>query len=70
MYLIHLEYDQSNSKKFLFIEYELMTLLENDDLVLWVDILEFWRGKNIDAIFSNYNTDDKNIDEQIFLRII
>jgi UDP-2,3-diacylglucosamine pyrophosphatase LpxH len=48
----HLGYDQSDSTKFLkFIDSELMNLSKDDDLVLLGDILEFWRGKNIDAIF-------------------
>jgi UDP-2,3-diacylglucosamine pyrophosphatase LpxH len=62
----HLGYHQSDSKKFLkFINSELMNLSENDHLVLLGDILEFWRGKNIDAIFSKYNKKDKEINEQI-----
>lgn len=55
----HLGYDQSDSTTFLkFIDSELMNLSKDDDLVLLGDILEFWRGKNIDAIFSNCNKDD------------
>ena len=54
-----------------------MNLSENDHLILLGDILEFWRGKNINAIFSNYNKDDKEkeeeqieINEQIFSKIL
>jgi UDP-2,3-diacylglucosamine pyrophosphatase LpxH len=72
----HLGYDQSDSTKFLnFIDSELINLSEDDHLVLLGDILEFWRGKNIDAIFSNYNKDKKEkkkeqINEQILSKIM
>ena len=63
----HLGYDQSESSRFLkFIDSELMNLSEDDHLVLLGDILEFWRGKNIDAIFSKYNKDNnEKVEEQI-----
>lgn len=77
---IHLGYDQSYSTRFLkFIDSELMNLSKDDDLVLLGDILEFWRGKNIDTIFSFLNsTKDDNevnkeqieINEQIFSKIM
>jgi UDP-2,3-diacylglucosamine pyrophosphatase LpxH len=74
----HLGYDQSDSTKFLkFIDSELMNLSNDDHLVLLGDILEFWRGKNIDTIFPNYIKDDnekkkeqREINEQIFSRIM
>jgi UDP-2,3-diacylglucosamine pyrophosphatase LpxH len=54
-----------------------MNLSEDDHLVLLGDILEFWRGKNIDAIFSKYNKDNNEkvkeqieINEQILSKII
>ena len=72
----HLGYDQSDSTNFLkLINSELMNLSKNDHLVLLGDILEFWRGRNIDAIFPNYRKDNKKdnkeeINEQILSRII
>ena len=63
----HLGYEQSDSTNFLkFINSELMNLSKNDKLVLLGDILEFWRGRNIDAIFSNDSKKVRKNNEEIF----
>jgi len=51
---IHLGHEKSNHEDFLvFLKSELVKLDKNDHLVLLGDILEFWRGQNVQAALEN-----------------
>ena len=67
----HLGYDQADSPKFLeFINSELMNLSKNDHLVLLGDMLDYWRGSNIDTILSPDINNNEKINEQILSKIM